>query len=232
VTKSWKLDYGQVHVWQVELDVGESELLLNRELLDQSEKARAASFKFERDRTRWIMARATLRRIVGQYLNLPAHQVNFQCSALGKPFVAPELGLEFNLSHSADLALYAFSTKPVGIDVESIRDVPEALDIAATYFSQPELAELTKTSLENRPAVFLRHWVRHEALLKAQGVGLASVPPPWQTVEAHEGGEWALVDIDVSAGFVASVAMPRSFSIEYRNRNTSGESPMLNWPTR
>jgi 4'-phosphopantetheinyl transferase len=207
-------------------------LSVSRELLDPSEKARAASFKFERDRSRWITARATLRRIIGQYLNLPADQVNLQFSALGKPFVAPALGLEFNLSHSADLAVYAFSTKPVGIDVESIREVPEALDIAATYFSQQELAELTKTASENRPAMFLRNWVRHEALLKAQGVGLAALPPPWPMVEAHEGGEWVLVDIDVSAGFVASVAIPRSFSIEYHGWNTSGESPKLNWPTQ
>jgi 4'-phosphopantetheinyl transferase len=228
--ESRKLDHGQVHVWQVELRTGESDLSVSRELLDHSEKERAASFKFARDRSRWIMARATLRRIIGQYLNLPADRVNLQFSALGKPFVARELGLEFNLSHSADLALYAFSTKPVGIDVESIRDVPEALDIAATYFSQQELTELTSTSAENRSAVFLRHWVRHEALLKAQGVGLAAVPPPWPTAEAHEGGEWSVVDIDVHLGFVASVAMPRSFSIECRNWNSSGQSPKLNWP--
>ena len=48
------------------------------------------------------------------------------------------LDLRFNVSHSDDFAVYAFASgREIGIDIESIRVIGDAADIAARFFSRP-----------------------------------------------------------------------------------------------
>jgi len=48
-----------------------------------------------------------------------------------------DVGLRFNVSHSEDVAVYAFATgREIGIDVEAVRVIRDADDIAARFFSR------------------------------------------------------------------------------------------------
>ncbi len=216
MTELFVLGDRQVHVWQSELAGGESCLRDCRKILSPSEQARAAKFKFESDRSRWIAARATLRRLLSRYLNVPAAEIDIRRSEKGKPYVAAAFDFEFNVSHSGGVALYAFSRKPVGIDIEAMREVPEALAIAGHYLSGQDLQALAESSAEARSAAFLRSWVRHEALLKAQGVGLTGDRSAAGTPE-NAADEWDLVDLDVPSGYAAALAMSHSFTIDYKS---------------
>ena len=83
--------------------------------------------------------------------------------------------MEFNVSHSGDLALIAVlpGSGRVGVDVEWLVDRPNLLDLASTVATPRELAQL---ALESRRQLesFYRLWTRKEAYLKAIGTGLSA----------------------------------------------------------
>jgi 4'-phosphopantetheinyl transferase len=107
-------------------------------------------------------------------------EIGFTYGKHGKPALAPpwdQTQIEFNLSHTQELALVAVSrAKPLGIDVERVHPVPAARQIAARYFSPREQALLDRLGSADLPAGFHTVWTRKEACLKAAGMGL-SFPP-------------------------------------------------------
>lgn len=96
--------------------------------------------------------------------------------AHGKPVIAGDhsnSGLCFNLAHSDELAVYAFAHgRPVGIDIERIRILANADDIAEHMFSGIERRTYFSLNPSDRPRGFFNCWTRKEAFLKATGDGL------------------------------------------------------------
>ena len=115
---------GEVHLWKASLDQPESVLDALAASLSADERRRAERFHFVRDRRRFIAARGVLRDILGRYLRVPAGSVNLVTMEHGKPELADRTGngLQFNLSHSHDLAVYAITCRrKVGVDIERVR---------------------------------------------------------------------------------------------------------------
>ncbi len=103
--------------------------------LSDAERQRASRLAFDRDRRRFVVARARLRQLLGARLDVRAEAVELVYGAHGKPALAPRFAasdLRFNVSHCDDLAVYAFSHGcEVGIDVEAVRVMGDADDLAA-----------------------------------------------------------------------------------------------------
>ena len=136
------------------------------------EQARAARLRFERDRERFSTCRAALRVILGRYLNLEPGALVFDTGEYGKPTLSNQ-PLEFNVSHSAELALIAVGSHgPLGIDVEALRDVRDPVELAARYFHPEERRVVDAAPPESQDSVFLTCWTRKEAVLKSMGIGL------------------------------------------------------------
>ena len=77
------------------------------------------------------------------------------------------------MSHSDDVAVYAFSVEhEVGVDIESIRVIRDAEDIAASFFSPNENDAYLALDPNERPVGFFNCWTRKEAFIKALGDGL------------------------------------------------------------
>jgi 4'-phosphopantetheinyl transferase len=167
-----------VHVWCVSLTPLLEELDALFSLLSPDEKVRADRFYFEMDRNRFVVGRGLLRTIIGGYMDMAPSQVAFVYGNYGKPALG--LGswnkpLEFNLSHSKDLALYIFSWgHRVGIDVEYIRPMPDLDDFAEQFFSPRETEVLKSLSEEEKYDAFFKLWTCREAFLKAHGSGLTT----------------------------------------------------------
>ena len=88
------------------------------------ERARAERYLFAKHSRRFVLARGTLRSILGGYLGVDAREIRFEEEAHGKPRLAGENrnGLSFNVSHSSDIAIYAVSAgRELGVDVERHR---------------------------------------------------------------------------------------------------------------
>jgi 4'-phosphopantetheinyl transferase len=189
------------------------------ELLSASERERAARFVFEVHRRRFVAARAGLRRVLGFCLDRDPAGLVFDYTDRGRPGLrlASHPDLDFNLAHSGDLALLAFSSRRVGVDVERLRDMPNALAIARRFFSPREVAALTRLAEDARRDGFFNAWTRKEALMKAAGTGLAALegtevslaPDEIPAVLHAPGGAeaWQLFHLEPAPGFVGALAV-------------------------
>lgn len=213
-----------VHVWRAELDQPAPIRDRLAASLSADELQRAERFYFDRDRHRFAVGRGILRTILGYYLNKDPRELEFSYGSRGKPALATggSAGrLCFNVSHSGGLALYAIARdREVGIDLEEIREMPDAVAIAANFFSPRENAALRALPAEQQQQAFFHCWTRKEAYLKTRGDGLAQ---PLDSVEvslapgepakllAIEGdsaaaSRWAIADLTPAPGFAGAIA--------------------------
>ena len=165
------LSEGAVHVWRADLTAVSDDLL---ELLGAEECARAQRIPRKRDRQLWKRAHGVLRTLLGRYLQMDPSTLRFADGAHGKPALLDD-PLSFNISHSGQLALYAFAQGgAVGVDVELVRRPIDEVAIAARAFGPAEARRLEALEPAIREREFLRAWVRVEAELKCRGTGIGA----------------------------------------------------------
>lgn len=216
---------GEVHVWRAWLECPAEQRALLADSLSTAERDRAGRFHSEADRDRFVVARGGLRAILGHYLGVAAAEIHLSYGPHGKPHLAQSahgLDLRFNLAHSHNLALYAFTAGcDLGVDLEAIRPLADADDIAARFFSARERAAYLALPAAERLEAFYRGWVRKEAYLKALGDGLArplagfsvSLGPgePARLLEVEgdpaETERWSLAALDPAPGYAAALAV-------------------------
>jgi 4'-phosphopantetheinyl transferase len=171
------LKTSDVEIVSVRLDAPAEVSAALWQLLSRDERQRADRFRYVVHRRRYIVARASLRQLLAERLHVAPCAVELVESSYGKPRLAPvhdSAGLEFNLSHSEALAVYAFTSgRVVGIDVELNRQIPDADDLAKCFFSSKETAALRAFPLDRHSQAFLACWTRKEAFVKALGLGLS-----------------------------------------------------------
>jgi 4'-phosphopantetheinyl transferase len=220
----------EIHLWYADLmrpAVAVSELA---EPLTATEHERARRFHFEKHRRRFLVRRGLLRRLLGSYLDREPSAVEFVYGEREKPFVAgeqhrePSARLEFNLSDSEDLAVYAVARgAEIGVDVEILRPMEDALSISESYFSERERDSLRSVPAELRNETFFNCWTRKEAYLKAIGEGLAEPLDSFSVTlvpgeearfldfrnTAEDPQSWSLVHLRPTASSVGALALRR-----------------------
>jgi 4'-phosphopantetheinyl transferase len=171
------LAINEVHVWRTSLEKPLNAIHHLQSTLSPKECERAERFHFAKDRRHWIVARGILRLLLGRYLNVAASELQFVINEYGKPALAhlPQgTHVHFNLSHSGELALFAFAyDRQVGIDVEYKRSDVDYEGIARISFSSIEQAVLRSLPNEVMQEAFYNCWTRKEAYIKALGKGLS-----------------------------------------------------------
>ncbi len=196
------LESGTVHIWRVPIGPWPDDRAVwppaaDLALLSSEERSRAERFHFVRHRNRSIAARAALRRLLGRYTGIAPEQLAFGYGLQGKPELSeplPAQSIAFNVAHSRDLAMYAFARDVrVGVDVEWLRPMPQALNIARRFFTADE-AQLLHESSDPGNA-FLRMWTRKEAVIKAVGTGLAMPLDEFDVSSAGDSGVWRTVRV-------------------------------------
>ena len=156
-------------------------------LLDAGERGRAARFRFDKDRIRYIAAHSQARRHLGARLGLASAAVPLITTENGKPVVDiaaasragadPEaLSLCFNLTHSGAVGYLAIAPFSVGIDVELYRSLEDLQPLIDSYCSPEEIDALGALPVGQRCLGFLGVWTRKEAALKAWGTGIGAIP--------------------------------------------------------
>ena len=167
----------EVHLWRCSIDLPGAALDEAYSVLRDDEIERARRYKFARDRRRFVVARAFLRRSLAEHLSVDPRELEFVYGPFGKPGLMPGRpaeSVEFNLSHSGNVAVLAVTRGPVvGIDVEQLVPVPEWRGLASRFFSAYENAALTGVAPDARDLAFYSCWTGKEAFLKALGSGLA-----------------------------------------------------------
>jgi 4'-phosphopantetheinyl transferase len=216
---------GDVHIWWTSLDHLGSRLQEYEQVLSADERARADSFRFERDRNRFIAKRGMLKEILGYYLGVEANTIRFDYGTNGKPRIGdyyPGGAIEFNVSHSEGIALYGFCRDhQIGVDIEYRRDFPEMGRLAELFFSKGEKELVGTLGGAEKVDAFFRCWTRKEAITKATGVGL-SYPLNSLDVLTDPVGrpqalkidgslerttKWSIRDLTLCSGFAAAFAV-------------------------
>lgn len=191
--------------------------------LSAAERQRAVRLRRPRHARRFITARAGLRRLLAERLQVAPQSIEFTYGEHGKPALGGRLahaGLSFNLSHCERVAVYAFARGcEVGVDVEAVRAFPEADRIAACFFSRRENEVYCSLAPRDRPVAFFHCWTRKEAFVKALGAGLSlplhgfdvslapGQPPAVESVAGVPGdGGWRLSAFSPLPGFIAATA--------------------------
>lgn len=146
-------------------------------LVSAAEWSRARRFRFQRDRRRYLVAHAALRRLLTDDAGVPAPARPYVANAFGKPQLRGGGGRQFNLSYGGDLALLGLSDGgAIGVDIEALRPMNDD-DVTDHVFDSAESAAIAREPAgPRRDRAFLRAWTRKEACVKAVGTGLA-IPP-------------------------------------------------------
>lgn len=228
------LEAGDVHVWRVSLHTASAPAQKLHRLLADDEVNRAQRFYFSRDRDNFVVVRGLLRVLLGAYLQIPPQAIKFQYGAGGKPLLASDqthVALDFNLSHSRELALLAFTyNQAIGIDLEYVQ--PEIVweQIAERFFSPQEIASLRALPDNLQPAAFFNCWTRKEAFIKATGEGLSRpldqfsmslVPDEAARLLTIQGkpdelSKWFVQDLQPRPGYAAAIVVRNPVKQVYR----------------
>src|ERR1700691_2501822 len=188
-----RLAPGAVHVWRADLTKLSPGLA---ELLSEDERGRGERILNKPEGELWRRSRGLLRELLGRYLELEPASLRFAVGEHGKPALDHD-PLPFNMSHSGQLALYAFSDAgAVGVDVQLARRPVDEVAIAERMLSDDEAQRLRVLDPESRQREFLRAWARHEAEQKCLGIGVGEA-------RAKRAGRepWVLdLALDLSAG--------------------------------
>lgn len=175
-------------------------------LLSDDERQRAAHFRFDIHRNRFIAGRARIRQILAARGNCSPAEIRFELNPYGKPSLAkPQAarGIHFNASSSDTLGAIAISkSHPLGLDIEKLKsDHAKDYDaIVASQFTLPEKDWYARHSGSARLRVFFEFWTCKEAYLKALGIGLSGkldsfsinleeAEPRVSDTELEEGGQ-------------------------------------------
>jgi 4'-phosphopantetheinyl transferase len=216
-----------VHVWRASLEQPGEAVKDLYQLLSPDEQARANRFHFDKDRRHFIVARACLRKLLGEYLGIKPAEIQFAYRDYGKPHLAPAVPdqsakLKFNLAHAAGVAVYAFTRLgEIGVDLEYIKPEFTGDDIARRFFSRAEADAFEKLPPDVRTLAFFNCWTRKEAFIKAKGAGLSlpldqfdvTLAPDQEASllrtrwDESEAARWSLRPLEIGVGYVGAVAL-------------------------
>jgi 4'-phosphopantetheinyl transferase len=149
-------------------------LARDERLLDDAEKARAARFHFEVDRTTYVAAHALVREALSRHGAGQPGSVRFRRGPHGRPELEDaRSGLNFSLSHTRSLTACGVTRDAeLGVDVEQCRERPYA-ELAAACLTKEELLAWQSLPEHERADRFVLIWTLKEAYVKALGLGLS-----------------------------------------------------------
>ncbi|MBL0513453.1 4'-phosphopantetheinyl transferase family protein [Aeromonas media] len=168
----------------------------------------------------YLLGRILLRRLLAERLGCPPDALVFRTSEHGKPTLISH-DWQFNLSHSGDWLVLALCQQgPLGVDVEmGLRRRP-VLPLAQRFYAPEEYQWLLALPSREQASAFYRLWSRKEAVLKAQGAGIAAgldkvrfVPEEgWRLDNRLDTRRYQVLDWHVGSGWLSLAAPTRQIN--------------------
>jgi 4'-phosphopantetheinyl transferase len=219
-----RLEEHQTHLWAFPLDLDGADIARLSELLSPEEQQRARRFRLDLNRDRFIAGRGQLRLLLSYYIKLAPAKLQFCYGSHGKPELTESMmcpRLQFNLAHSAELALLAVNRRfAAGVDLEELHPLEDAPALVARFFSPRENLAFQQLRESQKLTAFFNLWTRKEAWLKATGQGIGyslnkvevsflpdEEPRLLATPEARPVPDWQLTNLKPATGFIAALAV-------------------------
>lgn len=140
-----------------------------------------------------------------KFFGINSNMESVQFNRYGRPYIPGNI--DFNISHSRDYVVCAFSRSgKIGIDIEYI-DESVAVEDFKNVLTQDEWDSLQKSS--DKAGVFFDYWCKKESIIKADGRGFSA---PVMNIELSqnkamlEGKAYYLKEIQLSQNYKVFVA--------------------------
>jgi len=198
------------------------------QLLSNDETQRAARYRFDKHRHRFITGRGTIREILANKGKCSPQAIGFDLNKYGKPALdepEPLRHIQFNASSSETMGAIAISNSiPLGLDIEKIKSSnSQDYDlIVKNEFTSDEYDWYKKHRNFERIRAFFKLWICKEAYLKALGIGLSGKLDcfsidlqgneplvSYTGLENSERSMFALFQLNITDEFVACLALPK-----------------------
>lgn len=189
-------------------------------ILSYTEKQQVDKFYFEKDKKAFIIRKGVLRCFLSYYLQKLPSKINFGYEQNQKPLVKSKNSVYFNISHSYNQVVYAFSKlKPIGIDIEYYcTQKVNGENLAKKYFSEYENHIIQSLPLHLRQKKFFEIWTIKESYLKAIGVGLSQLEnltlssleegkKPRLHLFKQELKQWNVFQLDIAKHYVCAITI-------------------------
>ena len=187
-----------ITLWWCELHATTDQLESYATVLSAAERALAARFGARLLRDRYIIGRSALRLALSRTLGVAAADVSIVRGARGRPQLEGNAQLDFNVSHTGDVALIGLChVGRIGVDVERCDRRINVDGIARKFLTARERGSLATSSADQARRTVLTLWTCKEAMSKATGDALSA--------------PFAAIDIDLGRG-----RAPRDGSGKYR----------------
>jgi len=197
--------------------------------LSREERTRSQRFGNETLRNRYVVGRASLRWLLAQALCVSPAAVPIERGPRGRPQLAATTDIDFNVSHTADVALIGIARAGrIGVDLERADRSVHSTGLTRRILTDRERAELPADDGDAVRRRILRLWTCKEALAKATGdamaapfrrldiaveptLALAGGPPPYAA------SDFGLFAAAVPDGYLGTVALwrPRNVADEF-----------------
>ena len=126
-----------------------------------------------------------------------SHPFIFAQNEHGKPYLKDHPDVHFNLSHCKNGIMVAVSDQPIGVDIESYRNVSDSL---IRYTMNEAEQHIIQTS-DDPIRTFTEYWTKKEAVFKLRGTGI--------TKDLHcllDGGELVETFVNTDKQYAYSIA--------------------------
>ena len=133
-------------IWDFDLEAALKEI-------SEQRREQALKFKFELGQRLCVLAYQLLKQGLREEYGIMENPV-FEYNEHGKPSIVGHPEICFNLSHCKEAVVCAVSDKPVGVDVESIREYRDSL--VHYTMNDEEIQEIE--SSEHPASAFIRLW--------------------------------------------------------------------------
>lgn len=162
-----------IHTYYADIRCLENETLFREKVkqLSPYRQQKIAILRNDRDRNRSLGAGLLLDHGLAVY-GLQERSVEYDIGQWGKPALKYHPEICFSLSHSGDYAICTIGDRPVGNDIEHVRE--GRLKVANRFFAEEELAWLYEAETEGeRTGRMFRLWTMKESFLKVIGRGMS-----------------------------------------------------------
>ena len=191
--------------------------------MSEARRQRIDRLRFPGDRRRALGAGVLLRMALS---GAGVDGAVFVYGEHGKPRLAGDSGVHFNLAHAGDRAICVISENRVGCDVERLRR--RGVQVAERFFAPEEYRRLMAEPEETRDALFTRFWALKESFLKATGLGLSL---PLDAFSIDLGGDKITIRQDVDKNSYRFFELDPADEYQYAvcEQNGPDEPPEIEW---
>lgn len=222
----WKNDFPiqfvlhSADLWSIRVDDAFPFLEILKRVLVPAELETVQRFHQIKDQQKFIVRRSILRILLGKYLSLPPAAIKFSTAENRRPVLEPDdKSINYNVSHSGERILIAFSNSDIGTDIEHIRRKFDYRDVLQYSFGMDEIRFIgeSKDPLKN----FYCLWTRKEALIKACSKGIDDDLPRIPSLDGRHdvtskilgnSNSWTIHSFEMDTEYMGSIA--------YRNIQT------------